>query len=130
MGTTWHLRSKRKPTGGRLDRIRKKKRSDRGTRFLETRIDKRKTKLCKNRGGEMKAKLLSADYANVSSPGTDKMKKVKIVSVKENPANPHYIRRNILTKGAIIETEIGLARVTSRPGQDGIINAVLVEEKK
>lgn len=130
MGTTWHLRSKRKPTGGRLDRIRKKKKSDRGTRFLETRIDKRKTKLCKVRGGKIKAKLLSADYVNISSPGTDKMKKVKIISVKDNAANPHYIRRNILTKGAIIETEIGLARVTSRPGQDGIINAVLVEEKK
>lgn len=130
MGTTWHLRSKRKPTGGRLRKVRKKRRNDRGHRFLETRIDKRKTKLCKNRGGEMKAKLLSADYVNISSPGTDKVRRAKIISVKDNAANPHYIRRNILTKGAIIETEIGLARVTSRPGQDGIINAVLVEEKK
>jgi len=34
----------------------------------------------------------------------------------------------LLTKGALIETEIGLARVTSRPGQDGVVNAVRVEE--
>jgi len=130
MGTTWHLRSKRKPTGGKLRRVRKKRKLDRGSRFLETKIDKAKTKLCKSRGGERKAKLLSADYVNVSDPGTDRIKKVKIISVKDNPANPHYIRRNILTKGAIIETEVGIARVTSRPGQNGVINAVLVEEKK
>ncbi|MFB6184110.1 MAG: 30S ribosomal protein S8e, partial [Haloarculaceae archaeon] len=45
----------------------------------------------------------------------------------ENPSNPNYARRNIITKGAIIETSEGRARVTSRPGQDGQVNAVLVE---
>jgi small subunit ribosomal protein S8e len=28
----------------------------------------------------------------------------------------------------VLETEIGLAKVVSRPGQDGIINAVLVKQ--
>jgi small subunit ribosomal protein S8e len=130
MGTTWHLRSKRKPTGGRLRKSRKKRRLDRGSGFLETRIHKAKVKPCKCRGGGIKTKLLSADYVNVSGSGTGKFKRVKIVSVRDNQANPHYIRRNILTRGAIIETEAGLARITSRPGQDGVINAVLVEEKK
>lgn len=130
MGTTWHLRSKKKPTGGKLRKVRKKRRDDRGHKFLETRIEKRKTKFSKTRGGGSKVKLLSADHANLSIPGENKIKRVKITSVKENPANPHYIRRNILTKGAIIETESGLARVTSRPGQSGVVNAVLIEEKK
>jgi small subunit ribosomal protein S8e len=33
----------------------------------------------------------------------------------------------VLTKGAIIDTELGQARVISRPAQDGIINAVLMK---
>ena len=46
--------------------------------------------------------------------------------VVENPANRHFVRRNIMTKGTVIETEKGKARITSRPGQDGTINAVLI----
>ena len=46
--------------------------------------------------------------------------------VKDNKANLHYMRRNILTKGAVIKTEIGDARITNRPGQDGVINAILL----
>lgn len=130
MGTKWHLRSKRKATGGRLRRIKKKRKIDRGSKFLETKIDERKAKVYKKRGGDPKMKLLSANSVSVSTPGSGKIKKAKIISVKENPANPHYIRRNVITKGAIIETDIGMARVTSRPGQDGVINAVMVEEKK
>ena len=54
-------------------------------------------------------------------------KKVKILTVKTNPADPNYVQRNIMNKGATITTEIGDAIVTSRPGQDGAINAVLLE---
>ncbi len=61
---------------------------------------------------------------NVSNGAT---KKAKIETVEENSANPNYVRRNLLTKGAIIKTEIGRARIVSRPGQDGVINAVLLE---
>jgi small subunit ribosomal protein S8e len=45
----------------------------------------------------------------------------------ENPANKNYIRRNILTRGAVVMTELGKAKITSRPGQDGEVNAILVE---
>ena len=54
-------------------------------------------------------------------------KKAKIISVAENKASRHFLRRNIITKGAVIETELGKAKVTSRPGQHGVINAVLEE---
>jgi small subunit ribosomal protein S8e len=126
----WHLRSKRKPTGGRLQRVRKKRRTDRGNLPTETRIGKRHVLKNKATGGSVKLKLSSVELINVADPKTGKVKRVKVVSVKENKANPHYIRRNIVTKGAVVETEAGLARVTSRPGQQGIANAVLVEEKK
>ncbi|MEK6949175.1 MAG: 30S ribosomal protein S8e, partial [Nanoarchaeota archaeon] len=49
-----------------------------------------------------------------------------IKTISGNPANRHFVRRNIMTKGAIIETEKGKARITSRPGQDGAVNAVLI----
>lgn len=103
---------------------------DRGREFLETRIGKRNVKAKKSRGGNEKLKLLSVEKINVSDPKTKKVKRVKILSVEKNPSNPHFVRRNIVTKGAIVKTEIGSAKVTSRPGQDGIVNAVLIEEKK
>jgi small subunit ribosomal protein S8e len=124
----WHLRSKRKPTGGLLNSLRKRKRYERGSVFLETKVGKVKKKKVKVLGGNVKVKLLSAEIVNVSHKG--KAKKAKISSVLENPANPHYVRRNILTKGAIVKTDMGNVKITSRPGQDGTINGILVQEKK
>jgi small subunit ribosomal protein S8e len=129
MSTRWHLRSRKKTTGGKLSNLRKKRKTDRGMRFLETRIGKREARAKKARGGRKKLKLLSVDMINVSD-SKGKVRRVKLLSVKENDSNPHYIRRNILTKGAVVETEAGLARITSRPGQHGMVNAVMVEEKK
>lgn len=124
----WHVRSKRSPSGSLLQKGKKKKRRDRGLRFLETRIDKRKAKHHRSRGGNVKVKLLSVDVAAVADPKTKRSAKSKILSVEENPANTHYVRRNILTKGTVIKTEAGLARVTSRPGQHGVVQAVLVKK--
>ena len=62
----------------------------------------------------------------IIDPKTKKATKSKILSVKDNPANQHFVRRNTITKGAVVETEAGLARITSRPGQDGVVNAVKV----
>ncbi len=126
----WHLRSKRTSTGAKIKRNSKKKRFQRGSEFLEARIHKKKTKLSRTLGGGAKVKVLSADFVNIADPKTGKMHKAKIISVHENAANPHYVRRNVLTKGAIIKTDAGLAKITSRPGQHGTVNAVVVEEKK
>ena len=125
--TTWHLRSKRAPTGAKLLDRRKKRRSERGVLFVETQIANKKSKKERTRGGNMKIRLVAIDTANVSDNG--KIIKAKILSVSENSANPHYVRRNIITKGAMIKTDAGTARVTSRPGQHGVINAVLVVKK-
>lgn len=77
------------------------------------------------KGPNYKTRLKLALYANVAlEPG--KVKKVKILNVKETPANQHYSRENIIIKGAVLETEAGTARVTSRPSQTGIVNAVLI----
>ncbi|HDM43641.1 30S ribosomal protein S8e [Candidatus Woesearchaeota archaeon] len=119
-------RSKRKPTGGRYKKDRKKRKSELGNRPLFTKIGDKKIQIVRVRGGNLKLKVVSLDFANVYDPKTKKAKKAKILSVIENKANPHFVRRNIITKGAIIETEIGKAKVTNRPSQEGTINAVLV----
>ncbi len=74
----------------------------------------------------MKIKILSDKYANVTDPKSGKTEKIEITRVVRNPANIDYDRRGVITKGAIVETPLGQARVTSRPGQTGILNAILV----
>ena len=92
-----------------------------------TKIGETKKRVVKVRGGNTKTRLVTDNYANVLDQKSGKYKKVKIDIVLENPGNRHYVRRNIMTKGTVIKTEMGKARITSRPGQDGIVNAVLVE---
>ena len=126
----WHLKSRRSPSGRLMHRHSKKKRRQRGLEFLQTRIAERKARPKKSRGGFVKVKLLSELMANVADPKTRKIARSKILTVVENKANPHFVRRNIITRGAVIKTEAGLARVTSRPGQHGEVNAVLIEKAK
>ncbi|MEM4157269.1 MAG: 30S ribosomal protein S8e, partial [Candidatus Methanomethylicaceae archaeon] len=78
-------------------------------------------------GGNMKIKLEEALFVNVTDPKTHTTKKCRIIKVKDNPSNVDYARRGIITKGAIVETELGDARITSRPGQHGLLNAVLLK---
>ena len=78
-------------------------------------------------GNNRKMRAKTIDIAYVVDPKSKKTSKTEIVSVLENTANIHYVRRNIINKGAIIETKMGKAKVTSRPGQTGTINAVLVQ---
>ena len=120
-------RSVRKETGARYKRQHAKKKEATGRAPTLTKIDNSVavTKL-RVRGGNVKIRLLRSNIANVYDPKTKKHLKAKIEIVTANPANRHYIRRNIMTKGTIIKTDKGDARVTSRPGQDGVINAVLI----
>jgi len=119
---------KRKKTGGKKKAYRGKRAYEMGGNPIETKIGEKKLKIERCRGGNIKIKVLSCDSANVTDPKTGKSQKAKIKKVLENPANRDYQRRGILTKGAIIETEIGLAKITSRPGQNGVVNAVLIEK--
>ena len=124
----WQGRSKRKPTGGRLTLSRKKRRFEIGKEPVFTFVGNEKRQVSRVRGANVKVRLLKAQFANVVDPATNKTQKVKIINVKESLSNPNYVQRNIITKGAVIQTELGLAKVTSRPGQDGAINATLVKE--
>ncbi|MCD6432046.1 30S ribosomal protein S8e [Candidatus Bathyarchaeota archaeon] len=129
--SVWHGDlHKRKPSGGRKRAYRGKRKFERGSFPAETMLGERKRKIARGRGGNVKIKILSDNYACVTDPKTGKTEKVEISRVIRNPANVDYDRRGVITKGAIIETQLGLARVTSRPGQNGVINAVLIGEKE
>lgn len=120
-------RSVRKPSGSKYkQKGRKKKQYELGREPALTKLEKKRSKYVRTMGNNRKIRLLSTDTANLFDSKAKKYEQVKIKAVVENPANRHFIRRSIMTKGTVIETEKGKARITSRPGQDGIVNAVLI----
>ncbi len=120
------LRSRRKNTGGRYIRPLVRRLSRMGGLPIFTKIGETKTKSLRVIGGNSKDKLLAVKKANVYNPKTKKHAVATIKNIVENPANRHYVRRNILTKGAIVETDKGRAQITSRPGQSAFVNATLL----
>ena len=124
----WKTRSKRLSTGALRHATRLHRRSERGREFLAPTIGKPDRKAVRTLGGGVKTAIARIDVAMVSDPKTGKTTPSKILTVVENPANPHYARRNILTKGTIIKTDAGQARITSRPGQDGTVQAILIKQ--
>jgi small subunit ribosomal protein S8e len=93
-------------------------------------MGERKRKFVRGRGGNIKIKILSEKQVCVTDPKTGKTEKTEIVRVVKNPTNVDYNRRGVITKGAVVETPLGQAKVTSRPGQHGVLNAVLISSEK
>ena len=122
----WQGKPNKKSTGGRLVPSKGKRKFEIGREKQYTKLGKQSLKQYRTCGGNVKVGMLAAEYANVVDKKTNKITKVKITNVKTNPADPNYVQRNIINKGATIETELGTAIVTSRPGQDGAVNAVLI----
>ncbi len=120
-------RSIRKPSGGRYYTAIKKKKRDLARPPALTMLGDQRRKTIRTRGGNRKIRLLSHKYANLSTADRKKSEKVEILDVETNPANRDFARRKIITKGAIIQTPKGRARVTSRPGQSGTVNAIFIE---
>ena len=124
----WQGKSKKKPTGGRLVSSRGKRRFEISREKHTTKIGTESLKRYRAEGGSVKMSVLMAEYANVVDKKAKTVKKAKILGVRANPADPNYVQRSIINKGARINTELGEAIVTSRPGQDGAINAVLIDK--
>ncbi|MEF8874568.1 MAG: 30S ribosomal protein S8e [Candidatus Thermoplasmatota archaeon] len=125
--THWQGKSNRKITGGKRFYHRKKRKFELSQDYELPMVAESKRKIVNSRGNNEKVRIVGAEKVNLSD-GEGNVTRVEIDNVIENPANPNYVQRNILNKGAIIETEEGRAKITSRPGQDGVLNAVLIEE--
>ena len=116
----------RKVTGGKYHKRKKKKFFERQTQERAVVLGETKRKKLRVKGGNTKTILLKSDKANITDKG--KTKKADIKNVLETPQNKFLARQNRLTKGAIIETSLGKARITNRPSQEGQVNAVLIEQ--
>jgi len=128
--SVWHGDlHKKKPSGGRKKAYRTKRRYEKGSFPIETTLGEPKQKQVRRRGNNTKTRLPTTNQANVSDPSSGKTQKTEILRVIRNPANVDYNRRGVITKGTIIETSLGAARVTSRPGQHGLVNAILTPKE-
>jgi len=117
----------RKISGGKYKFFRKKKKFEIPGIARKVKLGKTKQKLIRGKGGNKRSVLLSDEFANVFNSETKKSKKVKIKNVLETPSNRFLARQNILVKSAIIETDLGKARITNRPSQEGNVQAVLIK---
>ncbi len=115
----------KKISGGKYIKNRKKKLYERRGQVKEVKLGEEKRKISRVKGGNRKIFLLKSKFVNVIKDG--KMKKVEIKNILETPSNRFLARQNILTKGSIIETELGKVRITNRPTQEGMINGILAE---
>ncbi len=119
-------KSKRKVTGGRYRPFSGKKKFELINAAVNTKLSSDlKKRTNRTLGGNERLVTLTTNLINVLDK-KGKAQKTEILNVVENPANPHLVRRNIITKGAIVETKLGKAKVTSRPGQEGSLNGILL----
>ncbi len=127
----WQGRAEKKASGGRYWPARKKRAFEIGSDAVYTKLSEKTDSRTKKRRSFRKTTktttLLTASHANLNTDG--KFQKVKIRTVVENPANRHFVRMNVITKGAVIKTDAGLAKITSKPTRDGMVNAVLIKAK-
>ena len=120
-----HTKKVSSGTGGRRRKFRDKKLSHMGGGFAATKVADRVLKInVRGRGGLIGVKLKKTSKVNVVMKD-GKMKQATIKRVLESH-NPEFVRMNIITKGAVVETELGKVKVTNRVGQDGVVNGVAV----
>ena len=118
------MKEGRKASGGRYKRPKKKKQAGRQGQARIVEIGDKKTKILRVKGGNKKLVSFLGNVVNVISKG--KSNKSIIKKVIETPSNTFLARQNILVKGAIIETELGKAKITNRPSQEGTVQAELL----
>ena len=121
----WHGISRRKSSGGRRVSSRGKRSTEISSEKQFALIGEPKRKIYRKTGGNTLVRVLSDNRCTIN--GKDgKSTTAKITNVIKNDANSNYIRRNILTKGAVVETDKGQVKITSRPGHDGVLNGVVL----
>ncbi len=120
------MKKGRKKSGGKYTKNKKKKLYEIAGQKKIVKIGEEKRKTKRIRGGNKKIFLLKAKFVNIQSKDK-KSKKTEIKNVLETPSNRFLARQNILTKGTIVETELGKVKITNRPTQEGVVNGVLVE---
>ena len=114
-----------KITGGRRRPLRSRRKYEIDRFSTETLTGEQITVTRKVRGKNLKTGIKTTNFVNLTIDS--KIKRVKIIRVLENATNNDYQRRGVISKGAILETEVGKCKVVSRPGQHGVVNAISIK---
>ncbi len=122
----WHRKSGRTSTGARRKRFMGKRKHEMGRTPTETLMGEPKLRVVDSKGKVKKTPVLRINYVNVTDPKKNETFRAEIQDVEENSASMDYQRRKVITRGTIVKTDKGRAKITSRPGQDGTLNAVLI----
>jgi len=126
----WDL-PKKKKTGASKKAFRGKRRRESGDVQTETRISTTGDFVQRKRikGGSFKLSLRESKSVNINFPDGHTTRG-EILELVDNPSNALFARKGIITRGAILRTSLGLVRVSSKMGSDGVLNAKIMEEKK
>ncbi|MBT3404985.1 30S ribosomal protein S8e [archaeon] len=115
----------KKITGGKYIKNRKKKSFETAGQKRIVKLGEEKRRTLRTMGGNKKTYSLKNNKINILKD--KKIQKTEIKNVLETPSNRFLARQNILTKGTIVETTLGKAKITNRPSQEGVINGILIE---
>jgi len=118
------MKQGRKISGGKYRKSKKTKSYERAGQKISVRLGEEKRKIRRVMGGNKKTILYSTKFVNIKTKDK-KIQKIGIKNVLETPSNRFLARQNIITKGTIVETELGKVRITNRPTQEGFANGVL-----
>lgn len=122
------MKAGRKASGGRYIKPKKRKLAGKAGQARIVKLGDNSRKVLRRRGGQKKLVLFQDNTVNLASKEKSKKStKTTIKNVLETPSNTFLARQNVLVKGAIIETELGKARITNRPSQEGNVQAVLID---
>ena len=113
----------KKISGGRYLRSRGKRLDERPGQKRLIKLGEERGRPKRVRGGNKKSLLFTTKFVNIQG----KNKRAEIKNVLETPSNRFLARQNIITKGTIVQTELGKVKITNRPTQEGIVNGILIE---
>lgn len=128
--TRYQGRTGRLISGARVRKQSGKKKRMLGRAPSETGIGDPTRRIVRTMGGNEKTRLYSINTVNVRNREAGTTEVAEIQDVSTNPASRDFSRRRIITKGAILKTNLGEVKVTNRPGKEGYVNAVLLESEE
>ncbi len=118
----------KKKTGGFKGKLRDKRKYESIGLQVQLQVGDKRVKSIRTLGGNLKITPLQLKEGNMLDADSKKFTKVEIVRVVENKSNRSYARRNIITKGAVVETNAGKAVVVNRPGQSGQVTLLKLKQ--
>jgi len=105
MGISRDTSHKRRSTGGKMRRIRKKRKFEIGRQPASTKIGEKRITRIRVRGGNYKFRALRLDQGNFSWASEAVTRKTRILRVVYNSTNNELVRTNTLVKGSIIQID-------------------------